>query len=230
MCAQIIPVDPFDLVVFGGTGDLARRKLMPALYYRDRDRQIPPESRIVGLSRGELDRDAYAARIERAVREHVPAAYIDGEHLGRFLGRLDHVTLDAAGDARGWSELAARFGADDAHARVFYLAMAPDLFGPTSRRLGEAGLVGPDARVVLEKPIGRDLASARAITDEVGAVFAERQIFRIDHYLGKETVQNLMALRFANSLFEPLWSGSGIDHVQITVAETLGVGGRGGYY
>jgi glucose-6-phosphate 1-dehydrogenase len=227
--AQITPVDQFDLVVFGGTGDLARRKLMPALYYRDADDQLPPDSRIIGLSRGELSCETYAALIEEAVRDHVRPEYVDDERVGRFLGRLDHVTLDAGG-ARGWDDLVARLAGQDERVRVFYLATAPDLFGPVCRQLGAMRLVTPAARVVLEKPIGRDLASARAINDEVGAVFREEQIFRIDHYLGKETVQNLMVLRFANSLFEPLWNSSGVDHVQITVAERLGVEGRGGYY
>jgi glucose-6-phosphate 1-dehydrogenase len=227
--AQITPVPGFDLVVFGGTGDLARRKLMPALYYRDRDRQIPAESRIIGVSRGELGRDAYAALIEEALREHLPEDARDPGCLTRFLGRLDHITLDATG-ARGWPELKARLGDASERVRVFYLATAPDLFGRICRNIGETGLNSSAARVVLEKPIGHDLASARAINDQVGTVFPEEAIFRIDHYLGKETVQNLTVLRFANSLFEPLWNSSAIDHVQITVAETIGVEGRGAYY
>ncbi len=229
MSAQITAVPAFDLVVFGGTGDLARRKLMPALYYRDRDEQIPPESRIVGVSRGDLGRDGYATEIEAALREHLPEAALEPDCLARFLDRLDHVTLDAVG-ARGWPELAARLQEAGDRVRVFYLATAPDLFGRICRNIGAAGLNTGAARVVLEKPIGHDLASARAINDQVGAVFAEEAIFRIDHYLGKETVQNLMVLRFANSLFEPLWNSSAIDHVQITVAETIGIEGRGAYY
>jgi len=229
MSAHIIAVDVFDLVVFGGTGDLARRKLMPGLFYRDLDDQLPAESRIVGLSRGDLSRAAYAAEIEAALREHVPAERIDPVRLERFLGRLHHVTLDATGEA-GWRELAALLGGAGDRVRVFYLATAPSLFGPICRQLAEYGLNQPPARVVLEKPIGRDLASARAINDEVGAVFPEQAIFRIDHYLGKETVQNLMVLRFANSLFEPLWNSGAIDHVQITVAETIGVETRAAYY
>jgi glucose-6-phosphate 1-dehydrogenase len=227
--AQITAVPAFDLLVFGGTGDLARRKLMPALYYRDRDQQIPPASRIVGVSRAELGADGYAAVIEAALREHLPDAALEPDCLARFLGRLDHVALDAAG-ARGWPELAARLAGDADRVRVFYLATAPDLFGRICHTLGDAGLNRGAARVVLEKPIGHDLASAQAINDQVGAVFAEEAIFRIDHYLGKETVQNLTVLRFANSLFEPLWNSSAIDHVQITVAETIGVEGRGAYY
>ncbi|HSA80477.1 MAG TPA: glucose-6-phosphate dehydrogenase [Geminicoccaceae bacterium] len=229
MSAQIIAVGVFDLVVFGGTGDLARRKLMPGLFYRDLDNQLPAESRIIGLARGDLSRGDYVAEIEAALREHLPAERIDPATLERFLGRLHHVALDATGE-RGWPELAALLGNAGDRVRVFYLATAPSLFGPICHKLGAAGLNVPSARVVLEKPIGRDLASARRINDEVGAVFAEQAIFRIDHYLGKETVQNLMVLRFANSLFEPLWNSGAIDHVQITVAETIGVEARGAYY
>jgi glucose-6-phosphate 1-dehydrogenase len=216
-------------VVFGGTGDLARRKLLPALFYRERDDQLPAESRIIGISRGALAHAAYAEMVEAALREHLPAEHIDPAHLERFLGRLHHVSLDVTGEA-GWDELAALLSGAEDRVRVFYLATSPSLFGPICRRIGEIGLNSPKARVVLEKPIGRDLASARRINDEVGTVFAEDAIFRIDHYLGKETVQNLMVLRFANSLFEPLWNHSAIDHVQITVAETIGVEGRGEYY
>ncbi len=227
--AQIIPVAPFDYVVFGGTGDLSQRKLLPALYFRDRDRQIPDDARIIAVSRAPLDRQGFIDKFAPAVRGFIGEGEIEDEAWDRFLARLHHVQVDATGD-NGWSDLASVL-ADGAHrVRVFYLATAPDLFGPISRRLQAAGLVTKDSRVVLEKPIGRDLASARLINDEVGAVFAERQVFRIDHYLGKETVQNLLALRFANSMFEPLWNSASIDHVQITVAETVGAGQRAGYY
>jgi glucose-6-phosphate 1-dehydrogenase len=229
MTARIIPVDTFDLVVFGGTGDLALRKLLPGLYYRDHDRQLPAGSRIIGAARRRLDRGAYVQEVEAALRRHLPPQDLDEDCLARLLGRLDYVGLDATG-VEGWTALAATLAGADERVRVFYLATAPDLFGPICRTLAATQLVTPAARVVLEKPIGHDLASARAINDVVGAVFPEERIFRIDHYLGKETVQNLMALRFANSLFEPLWNSSGIDHVQITVAESLGVEGRGDYY
>ena len=129
----------------------------------------------------------------------------------------------------GWDELKALLGADE-RMRAYYLATGPDLFGPIAKRLGETGLATPRSRIIVEKPIGKDGASADAINDAIGAVFLEKNIFRIDHYLGKETVQNLMALRFANALFEPLWNNAHVDHVQITVAETLGVEGRGAYY
>ena len=229
MTAQIIPVQPFDLVVFGGTGDLASRKLMPALYFRDRDGQIPAEVRIVGLSRQSMDDAAYRKRIEEALARYVPKAEIDEAVKQRFLARVHYVQLDITQEA-GWKSLDKLLNGGSERIRVFYLATAPDLFGAVARHLGDYKLVTPTSRVVLEKPIGHDLASARAINDEVGRVFSERQIYRIDHYLGKETVQNLMALRFANSLFEPVWNHGEIDHVQITVAETVGVEGRAAYY
>jgi len=159
----------------------------------------------------------------------VPADERDDAPLERFLARLDYVRVEAAGE-EGWSDLAAILGDAPGRIRVYYLATSPDLFGEICRRLGAAGLVSPQSRVVVEKPVGKDLASAGRVNDAVGAVFDESRIFRIDHYLGKETVQNLMALRFANALFEPVWNSAHIDHVQITVAETLGVEGRGGYY
>ena len=228
MSAKIIPVDPFDLVVFGATSDLARRKLLPGLYYRDRDRQLQPETRIIGVARRDLGRQGYVEQVEANLRRYVAAGDLDVDCLARFLDRLDYVAADAL-QPEGWTELAAKFDHTD-RIRVFYLATSPELFGPICRGLGAVGLVTPSTRVVLEKPIGHDLASARAINDEVGSVFEERQVFRIDHYLGKETVQNLSALRFANVLFEPLWNAAYIDHVQITVAESIGVEGRGTYY
>ena len=228
MTARIIPVEPFDLVVFGATGDLARRKLLPGLFYRDRDGQLPSASRIIGCARSDLGRGAFVTQVDAALRHHVAAADLDELGLGRFLDRLRYVAVDAE-DSGSFETLAAELP-DPGRVRVFYLATSPELFGLICRRLAAAGLITAKARVVLEKPIGRDLASARAINDQVGAVLAENQIFRIDHYLGKETVQNLMALRFANSLFEPLWNGAHIDHVQSTVAESLGIEGRSAYY
>ena len=229
MAPRIIPVEPFDIVVFGGTGDLAQRKLLPSLFWRFTDGQMPENSRIVGASRRDLQDGEYRDLVRAAIEEHVDADSRDGGKLDRFLECIHYVPLDATSDS-GWPDLAELLNDAKERARVFYLATSPELFGPTSRRLGAAGLVTEQARVVLEKPIGHDLASAKAINDEVGAIFAEDQIYRIDHYLGKETVQNLMALRFANSLFEPIWNRAAIDHVQITVAESIGVEGRAAYY
>ena len=225
MPPQIIPVAPFDCVIFGGTGDLSLRKLLPALYHRDHDGQVPARSRILSISRKAMDAASYRRLVEERVGRHKE----DPKSWERFLSRLDHMALDAAGSA-GWNALKDRLDTIPGQVRMFYLATAPALYGPTCERLGEAGLATPDARVVVEKPIGHDLASARRINDEIGKVFDEGQTYRIDHYLGKETVQNLIALRFANSLFEPLWSATWIDHVQITVAETVGLEGRADYY
>ena len=221
-------IDPFDYVVFGGTGDLARRKLLPALYLRDLDGQLPETSRIVGSARTDMTGEGFRELVEASLREFI-ADKLDPEVLTRFLARLHYVSCDAKA-SRGWPELAALLKDDPRQIRVFYLATAPELYGPIADNIHAHGLQTPETRIVLEKPIGQDLASARAINDRVGAVFEERNIFRIDHYLGKETVQNLLVLRFANSLFEPVWNHNGIDHVQITVAETVGVEDRGGYY
>ncbi|MEO8714236.1 MAG: glucose-6-phosphate dehydrogenase [Acetobacteraceae bacterium] len=228
MAAKIIPVAPFDCVVFGATGDLTLRKLLPALYWRFRDGQMPEDSRVIGAARSELGDEAFRERAAAALEAHVDPAALDPATMRRFLARLGYAQLDAVRPGGGWSALAERL--DPARIRVFYLALAPRLYGPICRNIGAEGLVTPLSRVVLEKPIGHDLDSARAINDEVGHVFEESRIFRIDHYLGKETVQNLLALRFANSIFERLWNSDVIDHVQITVAETVGLEGRGDYY
>ncbi len=223
------PVADCDVVVFGGTGDLAMRKLLPALYHRDRDGQLTPDSRVIAVSRAGIDDAGYRDKADSELRRFVPDAVHEADVRARFLQRLHHVTIDA-GDHSTWDGLQALSADRENRVRVFYLACAPRLFGPICFGLRERGLVIGQSRVVLEKPIGNDLESARRINDEVGAVFDEEQIFRIDHYLGKETVQNLLVLRFANSLFEPLWNSGSIDHVQITVAESIGVGGRGSYY
>ncbi len=221
-------VPPADFVVFGGTGDLAVRKLLPALYLRDRDGQLPPETRIIALSRAGLDDDGYRDKIRGELPRFVRPDELDSATVETFISRLTHVTNDVEHEA-GWSELVELL-ADTDRVRVFYLAIGPSLFGPVSKRLAEHGLVTEQSRLVLEKPIGRDLASAREINDAVGAVFEESQIFRIDHYLGKESVQNLLVTRFANTFLEPLWNANCIDHVQITASESIGVGNRGGYY
>ncbi|MGO4256434.1 glucose-6-phosphate dehydrogenase [Marmoricola sp. RAF53] len=223
-------VAPCDVVVFGGTGDLAVRKLLPALYQRHRDGQLAQDTRILACSRAGLDDAGYRDKIAGELPRFVPTDDLEPEAAERFLRRLEHVTLDLD-EAEGWTVLADRIQrTGPGRVRVYYLACAPGLFGTISARLAEHGLIDDRSRVVLEKPIGHDLASAREINNAVGAVFEESQIFRIDHYLGKETVQNLLVTRFANSFLEPLWSSTAIDHVQITVAESLGVGTRGDYY
>jgi glucose-6-phosphate 1-dehydrogenase len=228
MAARIVKVEPFDLVVFGGTGDLAYRKLYPALMNRERSEQFSEPTRIIGVSRRHYDRDAFRAAVKDALLKFSAGAHEDDAAMERFLSRIDYASVDVM-SKEGWPELRSLLGPDE-RIRAFYLATSPDLFCPVAKRLGEEGLVTPRSRIIVEKPIGHDRASAEVINNELGSVFLESSIFRIDHYLGKESVQNLMALRFANSLFEPLWNAAHIDHVQITVAETLGVEGRGGYY
>ncbi len=228
MVAKIIKVEPFDLVVFGGTGDLAYRKLFPSLFHRDRSEQFTEPTRIIGVSRRKMERDAFRASVKAGLDKFNPGDLGDAAALERFLGRIEYIAVDAGGDA-GWEDLNRLLGPDE-RIRVYYLATAPELFGPIAKRLGVEGLAPPRSRIIIEKPLGKDAASAAAINDAIGSVFREANIFRIDHYLGKETVQNLMALRFANAMFEPVWNSGHIDHVQITVAETIGVEGRGPYY
>ncbi|MCB1495055.1 MAG: glucose-6-phosphate dehydrogenase [Bauldia sp.] len=229
MTSRIIAVEPFDLVVFGGSGDLAYRKLLPALFQRHSDGQLPETGRIIGVSRRDMSDDEYRASTREALEQHVPAEERTAEDVESFLRRLHFVQVDAKGDG-GWETLGRVLEEGGDRIRAFYLAVGPELFGTICQRLGKEGLVTPETRVIIEKPIGHDLESACEVNDAVGSVFDESQIYRIDHYLGKETVQNLMALRFGNALFEPLWNNASIEHVQILVAETLGVEGRGGYY
>jgi glucose-6-phosphate 1-dehydrogenase len=217
-------VEAFDLVIFGGTGDLALRKLLPAMFHRFLDGQIPPSSRIIGVAREALDDAGYRAQLRASLIKICDAAKLD-----QFLQQVFYRPLDARKDD-GWDDFAALIASEAGHVRVFYLSTSPNLFVDICNRLGGYGLNQGKSRVVLEKPIGRDLESANRINDAVGKVFNESQTFRIDHYLGKETVQNLLVLRFGNALFEPLWNSAHIDHVQITVAETVGVGHRAGYY
>ena len=217
---------PFDMVVFGGSGDLTRRKLVPALFHRDMDGILPP-GRIIGVGRRDMDRAAYVDSLQGKCRRLDDGEVCPIEPWQSFAERLDFARLDAT-DVSTYPTL--REHLHDDRIRVFYLATSPKLFGEICANLRDAELITAQSRVVLEKPLGRDLASAREINESVGEAFAEEQVFRIDHYLGKETVQNLMALRFGNALLEPLWGSAMIDHVQITVAERLGVEGRGGYY
>jgi len=227
--AQLLPVDSFDLIIFGGAGDLAQRKLMPALFRRDRDAQLPPDSRILAVGRSPLDIERYRDLILQALRDNLGEEAVDSALWQQFSARLDYIDLDAA-DPTTWAPLIAGLKGHEHKIRAVYLATPPALFGAIANGMRTNDLMTEQMRIVLEKPVGRDYESARVINDEVGRCFSENQIFRIDHYLGKETVQNLLALRFGNSLFEPLWRREVIDHVQITVAEDLGVGTRGGFY
>jgi glucose-6-phosphate 1-dehydrogenase len=227
--AKFIPVDLFDLVIFGGAGDLAMRKLLPALYHRDGDGQLPDDCRILSIGRSELGRDAFLAEVEESLRKNLAEKEFSDEQWRAFASRLHYIRADAL-EPESWSELREALQGREDRVRVVYLATAPALFGPIARGCSQNELITDHTRIVLEKPVGRDFESARKINDAVGACFPENRIFRIDHYLGKETVQNLLALRFANSLFEPLWNRGNVDHVQITVAEDLGVGGRTEFY
>ena len=228
--AEFIPVPPFDLVVFGATGDLSLRKLFPALLHRFLDGQIPAQSRIFGVARADLDTASFRQMVHESRGKFAPGACVDEAKCAEFMEHIEYVRLDATAEAKAWAPLKQALANGKGNIRIFYLSTAPGLFVTTAQRLGETGLATSNSRIVLEKPIGRDLASSRAINDGVGEVFDEQRTFRIDHYLGKETVQNLLVLRFANMLVEPIWSRATIDHVQITVAEEIGVEGRGEYY
>jgi glucose-6-phosphate 1-dehydrogenase len=219
----------FDLVLFGGSGDLAMRKLIPALYGRDRANDLPPTARILCVGRHAWSRDEFLRALDENARPNIPASLFEPNFWSAFCNRLTYVSLDAT-NAETYQALVSTMRTEPEVTRVFYLATPPSLFATICHNLSVCGLATPQSRVVLEKPLGRDLASARQINEEVGRVFSESQIFRIDHYLGKETVQNLLALRFGNVLFEPLWRREWISDVQITIAEELGVGNRMGYY
>jgi glucose-6-phosphate 1-dehydrogenase len=213
------------IVLFGATGDLSRRMLLPSLYFLDADGLLPVGFKILATARAQHSRDDFVAEV-RKILDARPES-VDDAVWTRFSGRLDYVACDATA-ADGLATLKPHL--KDIARPMFFLAISPSLYGGVCSALAESGLAVDESRIVLEKPIGRDLESSREVNGAVGAVFNEDRIFRIDHYLGKETVQNLIALRFANTLFEPLWNNLTIDHVQITVAETEGVGERWPYY
>src|SRR6185436_13950616 len=213
------------IVLFGATGDLARRMLLPSLYFLDADGFLPKDFRIIATARSEMSTEDFLQSTRATLCERVEGC--DDAIFARFAERVTYVGADAT-TAMGLAKLLPAL--EGLKAPFFYLAISPSLFRRVCAALAAAGLADEAARIVLEKPIGRDLESSREINDALGQVFGEGQTFRIDHYLGKETVQNLIALRFANTLFEPLWNNLTIDHVQITVAETEGVGERWPYY
>ena len=219
----------FDLILFGGTGDLAWRKIMPALFQAFRHGSLPVNGRIVGVGRDDLSDEQYRALIKGRF-DHVELAKRPSEEeFARFAELLGYLRMDLSNPA-DYPALVARLLERPADVVVMYLATAPGLFTIVCEQIAAAGLNGPQTRVVLEKPLGHDLASNRAINDTVRSVLSEKQIFRIDHYLGKPSVQNLFALRFGNSLFEPLWRREHIANIQITIAEELGVEKRGAFY
>ena len=219
----------FDLVLFGGTGDLAWRKLMPALFQAFRHGTLPEGGRIIGVARDSHSDAQYRALIRSRFDEVDLAKRPTAEEFDRFAALLHYIRMDLS-QPSDYAQLAAALRERKADTVVMYLATAPSLFTVACEQLAAAGLNSPETRIVLEKPLGHDLASNREINDVVRRAFSERQIFRIDHYLGKPSVQNLFALRFGNSLFEPLWRRETIANIQITMAEDLGVEKRGAFY
>jgi glucose-6-phosphate 1-dehydrogenase len=229
--------EPAVAVIFGASGDLTARKLVPALYDLAEGRRLPMEFAVIGVSRTEMSHEEFRKRLRGALDQQRPGRVSD-EVWSSFCGSVFYLPGDSK-DPQTYRELK-RFLRDlDADRgtqgnRAYYLASSPSLVSPIVERLGEAGMNegegGGWARLVVEKPFGRDLASARELNRDIRRYFRERQIYRIDHYLGKETVQNILALRFANGIFEPVWSQHYVDHVQITVAEDIGVGARGAFY
>ena len=219
----------FDLVLFGGTGDLVWRKLMPALFQSFRHGSLPADGRIIGVARDDLGDAQYRELIRSRFQAVEGAKRPNAEEFERFAALLHFLRMDLSRPA-DYARLAALLHGRGADTVVMYLATAPTLFATVSEQIAAAGLNTPQTRLVLEKPLGHDLASNRAINDTVRRSLSERQVFRIDHYLGKPSVQNLFALRFGNALFEPLWRRETIANIQITIAEDLGVERRGAFY
>jgi len=223
------PAPPCAFVIFGVTGDLAARKLLPALYALHRAGTLHPETRVIGFARSVEDDDGLRASLGEAVREHVPD--LEDGSWNELAQRI--VAVRGGYDAEGVEHLAARLRELDLDDHVYYTSTPPEAYGAIVRGLAESGLTRPERgqrRLVIEKPFGHDVDSARALNAQVLEAFDESQVFRIDHYLAKETAQNLAVLRFANALFEPIWSNRYVDHVQITMAESIGLEGRGAFY
>ncbi len=219
----------FDLVLFGGTGDLSWRKIMPALFQAFRHGTLPEGGRIIGVARDDHTDDAYRALIESRFEGVEGAKRPSSEEFAKFASMLEYLRMDLS-QTGDYKRLADKLAQRNADTVVMYAATAPGLFTTVVEQLAAAGLNTPQTRIVLEKPLGHDLESNRAINETVRRVFNEKQVFRIDHYLGKPSVQNLFALRFGNALFEPLWRRETIANIQITIAEDLGVEKRGAFY
>ena len=217
------------LTIFGATGDLARRMLLPSLYSLQAEQLLPANLRILGTARSVLDREGSANLVSASIAERIPAAERNDAALRGLLDRLDYAAASVDDDA-SMAALAAKVQALRDGDVLYHMSTAPKFYGPACAALAAHGVAGAGTRVMLEKPIGKDLASAIAINDSVAMSFDEERVYRVDHYLGKEGVQNLIALRFGNALFEPLWNARHIEQVQITVGETVGVEGRGDYY
>ncbi|AWK14901.1 glucose-6-phosphate dehydrogenase [Candidatus Fukatsuia symbiotica] len=216
-----------DLVIFGAKGDLARRKLLPSLYQLEKARHLHPDTRIIGVARADWNKATYIEEMKEALEQFMKEKP-DNQFWHKLSARLDFCHLDI-NDLENFKKLSAMLD-QKKRTTLHYFAMPPDTFGTICKGLGQAGLNKQPSRVVMEKPLGTDLASSRVINDQVAEYFDESQVYRIDHYLGKETVLNLLALRFSNSLFVSNWDNRTIDHVQITVAEEVGIEGRWGYF
>lgn len=216
------------LLLFGATGDLSKRMLLPSLYALHADKLIAEDLRIFGTARSAYSDEEFREFARAALNEFLPEDRKAEGHIEGFLARLQYQALDAS-KPEGFGDLAAKIG-DISGGLSIFLSTAPSLFEPTIKGLHGAGLAGDNVRIGLEKPLGTDLESSREINDAVNAVFPEERTFRIDHYLGKETVQNLMALRFGNMLFEPIWNANAIANIQITISEIVGLEGRAGFY
>jgi glucose-6-phosphate 1-dehydrogenase len=233
---KLPPAPPCTMVIFGATGDLTKRKLFPALYNLATEGLLPDDFAVIGIGRYEMSTEALREKL-RADLATFATGTLDDKLCDRLFERLHYIGGDTEDAAlyQHLAELLAKLDAEHGTRgnALFYLAIPPNLFGPTICHLAKAGLVEENEhwrRVIIEKPFGHDLESAQALNREIREVLDEKQIYRIDHYLGKETVQNILAFRFANGIFEPIWNRRYIDHVQITVAETVGVEQRGGYY
>ena len=226
MVSRVIPVESFDLVIFGATGDLAKRKIFPGLFRRFLAGQMPTDSQVIGAARSNLSQINFNDLVEASIKSFAEINFRDDD-LKNFLNCLNYIQIDATG-SNGWSALKSALRPKKILA--FYFSVSPTLFGSLAERLHEYAITTENSRIVVEKPFGRNLATSKQLNAILAEHFTEKQIYRIDHYLGKETVQNLMAIRFGNMLFEPLWNAQYVDHIQVTVSETVGVGDRGDYY
>lgn len=223
-----LPDTEVDLALFGALGDLSLRKLFPALFQLDREELLPASTRVLGLARQDYDTATFRDKVGEALKKRVKASELDKEVLQRFLERLDYAQVDFT-RVEGFEALR-RWREGSRQPMVVYLAVPASIFGDICNNLQASGSLDDETRVVVEKPIGYDLESSRQVNDAIGDVFPESRVYRIDHYLGKETVQNLIALRFANPLFGTQWNQNHISHVEITVAEQVGIEGRWGYF
>lgn len=222
--------EPFDIVIFGGSGDLALRKLIPAMYRAFNEGKLLEGSRVLATCRRQEEVDEYADKMEAALQEHLLEGEFNHSSWKKFKQCLQAVKLDILQADQQWQSLGELLNSDPQKPRVFYLAISPGLFGKCCEYQEKFGLITDKSRVVVEKPLGFDGVSAEEINTEIAQYYTEDSIYRIDHYLGKETVQNLMALRFTNLIFEQLWDAKSIDNVQISISETVGLEGRAGFY